>query len=106
MDLISRRFQILVKVCAINAKTLVVDFNKELTEEEKAAVTYEVKKGGAVQLFKLDSYDADKAKLVRTSGAALEAGTYEITVKGLKDGVTNSGTVTVEAQKATTLEVR
>ncbi|WP_025843644.1 toxin Cry1Ac domain D-VI-related protein [Brevibacillus agri] len=92
-------------VSAINAKTLVVDFNKELTEEEKAAVTYEVKKGGAVQLFKLDSYDADKAKLVRTSGAALEAGTYEITVKGLKDGVTNSGTVTVEAQKATTLEV-
>jgi len=92
-------------VSAINAKTIAVNFNKELTDEEKAAVTFEVKKGGAVQLFKLDSYEGKVAKLVRTSGANLEAGTYEITVKGLKDGATNTGTVTVEAQKATTLEI-
>ncbi|OQM47054.1 hypothetical protein B6A27_02665 [Anoxybacillus sp. UARK-01] len=90
-------------ISAINAKTLAVTFSKELTTEEKAKVTFEVKFNGNTALFKLDSYDGKVAKLVRTSNLAIEPGTYEVTVKGLGEDVTK--TVVVEAQKASTLTI-
>ncbi|MED5076902.1 hypothetical protein P9851_06385 [Geobacillus stearothermophilus] len=90
-------------VSAINSKTLAVTFSKELTAEEKAKVTFEVKFNGNTALFKLDSYDGKVAKLVRTSNLAIEPGTYEVTVKGLGEDVTK--TVVIEAQKASTLTI-
>ncbi|MFK2825570.1 S-layer homology domain-containing protein [Bacillus sp. B190/17] len=91
-------------VKAINAKTLGVTFNKELTVDEQKALTFEVKKDGSTQLVKVDSFEGKVAKLVRTNGAALAAGEYTVTVKGLGEEVLTA-TGKVEAQKATTLEV-
>lgn len=90
-------------VSAINAKTLEVNFSKELSKEEQAKVTFEVKVNGTVAPFKVDGVAGKSTKLVRTSALALEAGAYEVTVKGLGENQTK--TFTVEAQKATSLEV-
>jgi len=90
-------------VSAINTKTLEVKFSKELTTEEQAAATYEVKVNGTVAPFKVESVAGASVKLVRTSALALESGDYEVTVKGLGEDQTKS--LKVEAQKATSLEV-
>lgn len=61
-----------------------VTFSKELSTEEQAKLTAEVKVNGVSSLFKVDSFSGKTAKLVRSSGLALETGKYEVTVKGEK----------------------
>ncbi|UZJ79562.1 hypothetical protein [Fictibacillus sp. KU28468] len=91
-------------VSAINTKTVEVKFDKALTADEQSKVTYEVKVNGTVAPFKVESAAGTSVKLVRTSGLVLEAGSYEVTVKGLKED--QAKTFTVEAQKAASLAVK
>ncbi|WP_303971307.1 hypothetical protein [Sporosarcina ureae] len=90
-------------VKAINAKTLEVTFNKELTVDEQKALAFEVKKDGSTQLIKVDSFEGKTAKITRTNGANFTAGEYAVTVKGLSEDVTVK--TTVAAQKATSLDI-
>ncbi|MFD0050320.1 hypothetical protein ACFVHQ_13475 [Actinomycetes bacterium NPDC127524] len=71
-------------VSAINAKTLEVSFSKDVDAAEQAKLTAEVKVNGTVSLFKFDGFSGKTAKLVRSSGLALETGKYEVTIKGEK----------------------
>lgn len=89
---------------AINAKTLKVEFNKAVTAEDQAKVTFETKRGTiGVSLTVKWAEDGKSVELAQ--GSNLIAGDYTVTVKGLELAV-DSATVTVEAVKATTLTVK
>ncbi|WP_236546367.1 S-layer homology domain-containing protein [Anoxybacillus sp. PDR2] len=91
-------------VSAINAKTLEVKFNKELTAEQQAKAIVEVKVNGTTSLFKFDGFTGNTAKLVRSNGLALEAGKYEVTIKG--EGFEEKTVeTTVEAVQPKTLSI-
>ncbi len=89
---------------AINAKTLEVVFNRELTEDEKTDAVFALKRGNNALQTSAIVWDGAKAQIQRADKAVLTAGEYEVTVTGVTEEALVK-TVTVEAQKATSIEL-
>ncbi|MGP3610594.1 S-layer homology domain-containing protein [Anoxybacteroides rupiense] len=93
-----------VSVSAINAKTLKVALNKELTSLD--GLTFTVKRGttSVVLTAKLSE---DKKSVELSSSTNLVPGDYTVTVTGGKfEEGKNTGTVTVEAQRIASIELK
>lgn len=92
-------------VSAINAKTLKVDFNNAISEEDQAKATFDVKRGTIATTVEATwAEDGKSVELVRATN--LLAGDYTVTVSGLEFAEdANVGTVKVEAQKIASLEI-
>lgn len=92
-------------VSAINAKTLKVEFNNAIAEQDQAKVTFDVKRGTIATTVETTwAEDGKSVELARATN--LLAGTYTVTVGGLEfaEGA-NVGTVEVEAQEIASLEI-
>jgi hypothetical protein len=87
----------------VSAKSIEIKFNKAIADT--AAVKFAVKRGAAVVTL-TPSFNADKTIATLSSAVNLATGDYTITVSGVefaKDK--NVGTVTVAAEKETTLTI-
>ncbi len=89
---------------AINAKTLKVEFNKAISKEDQAKVTFETKRG-TINVSLTAKWAEDGKSVELASSSNLIAGDYTVTAKGLEFKEA-SGTVKVEAVKATALTVK
>ena len=94
-----------VKVLAISsvaqsgAKTITANFNREVTADEKSALTFDVKNG--LVPYTSTAKWAEGNKSVVLEFTFLPAGDYSVTVKGF-----DAATVKVEAEKVTKVEIQ
>ncbi|MDY0292891.1 MAG: hypothetical protein RBR02_11225, partial [Desulfuromonadaceae bacterium] len=92
-------------VAAVKAGTLGVTFNRELTEAEKAAVTFVVKKDGVNIVMSSDvAWNGTVAQLTKSDATKLAAGEYTVTASGI-DFAVNSASGTIAAEKVASLEI-
>ena len=91
-----------VSASAVNAKTIAVTFNKELTKDEQNAVKVSVTREKATQAVKAAFKDAKTLYITRDTDLEFVAGTYTVELSGLTAYKTD---VAVEAPVATSLKI-
>src|SRR5699024_8775196 len=93
-------------VSAVNAKTIKVEFNKEISKENQEKAEFEVKRGASEPT--VDVVWANDGKSVELSrNANFVAGKYTVTVSGIELATGgNTGTVEFTEQAITTLDIK
>src|SRR5699024_7357330 len=90
---------------AVDAKTLAVEFNDEISQKDLEELTFDVERNGVTTLFEVDSVKDNSVYLVRSTGTNLQKGSYKVTVEGLSEGANATAEVEVEDQALAEMEI-